>query len=192
MTYEYNGVPSSITFASQQTVQSFRVKAIEDGDEEEAALEYIRLMFVDLPSNVTTVEPASAELALEDPPAPSIVDIQITSTPGHGQYYGYRAIIEVELTYDEPVEVTGRPHIWLEINCPGWRKARYSHGSGTNRLYFQYRVAWSDLDRSGIAVAGGNISLNRGTINAVNNGVTANLFFEGLSDDSNHKVNGCL
>lgn len=189
---DYKGVPSSITFAPQESVQSFRVMVIDDGDEDEAAVEYIRLMFVDLPNNVTTEAPAFAVLALEDPPAPSVEDVRITSTPRRGNYYGFGEIIEVELTFDAPVEVTGRPNLWLQITCPGWRSALYSRGSGTNKLYFQYCVVRSDYDSSGIAVSGGNITLANGDITAVSSGVTVNLFFEGLPADPNHKVNGCL
>lgn len=190
---DYTGVPSNVTFEPQESMQTFTVRAVLDLNEEEGADKGIQLMFAELPSNVITLNPASAEVVLEEPPStPVVVGVRISSSPEHGSYYGYRDIIEVEFVFDEPVEVTGRPHLWLQMYCPSWVKARYAHGSGTEKIYFRYRVASYDLDRSGVRVSGGNLSLNGGTITAVSSGAVANLFQNGLPDDPNHKVNGCL
>ena len=192
---DYIGVPSSVTFEPDESVKTFSVVALTDEDQDEGTEEFIRMSFVDLPENVSTESPASAEVVLEDEPSkPTIVSLRISSTPVQGSFYDNREIIEVEVVFSEPVDVVAsiRPYVWLRIDYPNRKKARYSHGTGTNKLYFQYSVGLHDFDTSGVGVDSGDIQAIDGSITAISNGVTADLHQNGLPDDLNHRVDGCL
>ena len=186
---DYSGVPSSITFAPGESMQTFTLIAMEDSDHDEGT-ENIQLSFGDLPKNVIPETPATAKVTLKDP-IPVIVGLQITSTPERGTIYGRGEKIKIAVAFDMPVTVTGNPYLMLEFDRDVSRSARYKNGSGTERLVFEYCVHRSDRDRNGISVSS-DLNLNGGTITAVSGGADANLDHAGLSDDPNHKVNGCL
>ena len=190
---DYSGVPSSITFAPGESMQTFTLMATEDSDQDEGSGEIIWINFGDLPANVTPETPATAEVALEEP-APVIKRLQITSTPERGTTYGRGEIITIEVVFDMPVEVTGAPFLVFEIDSnPLWETAAYVSGSGTETLVFAYCVSRSDRDRTGISVEPNQVvQFRRSTITAVSSGVDANLDHAGLPDDPNHKINGCL
>ncbi len=91
------------------------------------------------------VEPAHAQTA------PAIIDINIVSQPALGGTYLFDETIEVALTFDETVTVTGVPLI--ELNIGGPSTARYVRGSGSDTLIFAYTVE-ADVfdDGDGISV----------------------------------------
>ncbi len=188
---DYSGVPSSITFAPDDSMQTFTLMAMEDSDQDEGA-EEVQLNFGDLPANVSSGTPASAEVVLEQSTTPAIQGLQITSTPDRGTTYGRDETIEVEVSFDTPVTLTGTPYLRLEFYCNVFKRAGYKNGSGTDRLIFEYRITRNDRDRNGISAPQGSIHLNGGTITALFGGAEAVLEYDGLPDDPNHKVNGCL
>ena len=187
---DYSGVPSSITFAPGESMQTFTLMAMEDSDHDEGT-ENIQLSFGDLPKNVIPETPATAEVTLKDP-IPVIVGLQITSTPERGTTYGRGEKIKIAVAFDMPVTVTGSPNLMLEFDRDVSRSARYKNGSGTERLVFEYCITRNDRDRNGISVSQSPVNLNGGTITAVSSGADANLDHAGLPDDPNHKINGCL
>lgn len=189
---DYSGVPSSITFAPGESRQTFTLTAMEDSDPDEGG-EAVQLNFGDLPKNVTPETPATAEVALQES-IPVITGIRIISTPERGTTYGRGEIIKIEVTFDMQVVVTGKPILAFEMDSnPLWEVAIYKSGSGTEKLVFEYCVARRDRDRNGISVEPNQIiQFRRSAIKAVSNDADANLDHAGLSDDSNHKVNGCL
>ena len=192
---DYSGVPPGITFQPHESVKTFTVVSVSESDEREGRGESIRLTFADLPSNVTADSPASATVILRNQPSfPYIIGLRISSTPVHEVYYDRGETIEVEVEFSEPVEVmeTNEPYLWLEVDYPDRKEARYTHGTGTNKLYFQYRVRLHDLDTNGVGVAGGDIQLTEGSINAVATGMAADLQQNGLPDDLDHRIDGCL
>ena len=190
---DYSGVPSSITFAPGESIQTFTVMAIQDSDQDEGAEEIIWINFGDLPKNVTPETPATAEVALEEP-MPVIERLQIISTPERGTTYGRGEIIRIAVIFDMPVAVTGAPFLVFEIDSnPLWEIADYKAGSGTERLVFEYCVSRNDRDRTGISVEPNQVvQYKRSTITAVSSGVDANIDHAALPDDPNHKINGCL
>ena len=191
---DYSGVPSSLTFHPDEDMQSFTLMAMQDSDPNESTEEVIRLDFGNLPSRVSKSMPASAEVVLEEAPAiPMIEGLRITSTPASDATYGRGEIIRVEVSFDAPVVVTGNPSLMLKFYCSSaFRRARYTGGSGTDKLAFEYCVNRGDRDRNGISVRPNQIRLNGGTITALSGGADVNLDHAGLSDDPNHKVNGYL
>ena len=192
---DYSGVPSSVTFEPGERVMSFSVVALVDEDQDEGTEEFIRLRFVDLPENVSTESPSSTRVGLEDPPPnPTIVSLRFSSIPQHETWYDRNETIEVEVVFNEPVEVMAgiSPNIWLRVSFPNNKEARYTHGTGTDRLYFQYRVRLHDLDTNGVGVVSGEIEAPNGGITAVSSGLAADLHQDGLPDDPNHRIDGCL
>ncbi len=188
---DYSGVPSNLTFDPNEDMRTFKLMAMQDEDQNEGTEETIRLNFGDLPSNVTEATPASAQVVLEEP-IPEIERLRIISTPASGSTYGRCEIIRIELVFDMPVEVTGRPFVNFRLDNPIWENAGYKSGSGTERLVFDYPVNRRDLDRNGISFRPNQVYRHKGTIKSLSGGGDANLDHAGLHDDPNHKVNGCL
>ena len=190
---DYSGVPSSLTFEPEESMQTFTLVAMEDTDQDETEEEMIRLNFGDLPRNVRSGAPAMAQVVLEQQAAaPVIQGLRIISSPETGTTYGRDEVIQVEVAFDGPVTVTGTPYLRLEFNCRSTRRTYYRSGSGTESLIFEYRVRRSDWDTNGLSVRSGPVSLNGGAINAVSGGAAARLDHGGLASDPDHKVNGYL
>ena len=107
--------------------------------------------------------------------------------------------IEVELTFSEPVNVTGDVSVGLYVGLTGnnyaaaWRGAGYNRGSGTNKLVFRYTVKRTDLDTDGFTVVRG--SGNTGfsgsaNIRAVSDNAQPSRVYSGLAAGTGHKVDG--
>ena len=90
------------------------------------------------------------------------------------------------VTFSETVEVTGTPQLSLELGG-GSRTATYEGGSGTAALVFAYEVADGESDTDGVGVEAD--SLSGGTIEDTSDN-PAELDHDGLSADSNHKMDG--
>ena len=127
----------------------------------------------------------------DDVTAPTVESggVAITSSPASGTTYGTGENIEVTVTFDEPVRVTGAPTLDLLIG-PLTRQATYvsSNGDG-DALTFRYVTVAGDNDSNGISVPDNGLALAGGSIqdesSSANNAV---LTFTGLGDDSDHKV----
>ena len=127
--------------------------------------------------------------SLRDPDetAPTISSISITSDPGDDATCVEDDSIEVTVTFDEWVVVTGTPQ--LELDFDG--TARTADYSSANRaaVVFSYAVAADDVDTDGIDVSANKLSLNGGAIKdgAIND---ATLTHDAVAADSGHKVEG--
>ena len=83
--------------------------------------------------------------------------ISFTSDPGEDGTYswnrgdGTEDIIEVTVTFSQPVIVAGEPALILRVGS-ATRRAVYHSGSGTSSLVFRYPVAYGDTDFDGILV----------------------------------------
>ena len=122
-----------------------------------------------------------------DETAPTISSISITSDPGDDDTYVEDDSIEVTVSFDEWVTVTGTPQ--LELDFDG--TARTADYSSANRaaVIFSYAVAADDVDTDGIAISANKLSLNEGTIkDAAENDAT--LTHDAVAADSGHKVEG--
>ena len=97
-----------------------------------------------------------------DTTAPSVTNAEITST---GPYKA-GAVIEVTVTYDEDVDVTGTPYLTLVVDSTD-RRAEYQSGTGSTELVFRYTVGASETDGDGVVVTANSLTLNGGTIQGV-------------------------
>ena len=83
--------------------------------------------------------------------------------PGSDQTYAAGDEIEVTVTFNETVVVTGTPRLRLRIGTRN-RTAGYLRGTDTAALVFGYEVADGNEDTDGVSVEANRITLNGGTI----------------------------
>ena len=123
-----------------------------------------------------------------DTTAPKVSSLDISSNPGSDQTYAAEDVIEVRVTLNETVKVTGTPRLRLRVGSRN-RPADYLRGMDTATLVFGYEVADGDEDTGGVSIEAGRIALNRGTIEdeAEN---AAELDHEALATQAGHQVDG--
>ena len=120
-----------------------------------------------------------------DAVGPTVSSIAITSDPGNDDTYGVGDSIEVTVTFNEEVTVTGAPQ--LEIDVGGTAKtASYSSASGAT-VVCSYTVAVGDADTDGISIVANKLTLNGGTINDAH-GNAATLTHDAVAADTGHLV----
>ena len=95
--------------------------------------------------------------------------------------------VQVTVTFNEDVAVTGSPRLELTIGSRN-RTAQYESTDGS-AVVFSYTVAEGDSDSNGIAIGANKLTLNSGSIeDAADN--DANLSHNALPDQDDHKVDG--
>ena len=87
-----------------------------------------------------------------DAAQPVVAEVRIVSSPGRSDTYDAGEAIDVSVTFNEVVHVTGDPVLTLSLGG-GSRQAALASGSGTETLLFRYTVREDDLDRDGISIA---------------------------------------
>ena len=122
-----------------------------------------------------------------DTTAPTATGVALASYPESNGTYALGDAIEVTVTFDEPVRVTGTPQLLLRVGNHD-RTARYHHGMG-QALLFAYTVVGDDADTDGVSIAANQLSLNGGAIKDAggNAGVLTHPL---LPPHLWHKVNG--
>ena len=109
--------------------------------------------------------------------------------------YGRGEVIQVTVTFDEAVTVTGSPFFRLRIsdntNTINDRDATLLSGSGTTALVFGYTVVAADDDDNGIYIESNALMLDGGTIQD-DDGHNADITHAQLGTQSNHLVDGSL
>ncbi|WP_420626253.1 cell wall-binding repeat-containing protein [Candidatus Poriferisodalis sp.] len=128
--------------------------------------------------------------AVEGPPM--ITALTITSDPNSGDddpldYYEFGDTIEVQVTFNQGVVVTGTPLLTLNIGGE-LEDAEYTSGDGTRLLLFQYTVEAGDEDVNGISINRNSLKLGGGTLTALDDGEDASLDHRSLGNQSGHKV----
>ncbi len=126
--------------------------------------------------------------------AASVSGVSLTSSPAVATTYGRDESIEVQVTFNRPVTVTGTPRVALTVGAQT-RQADYASGTGTRALTFRYTVVAADADADGIEVGASALALNSGAIADARDGTTAaalGLGSHALSAAAGHKVDGTL
>jgi len=100
-------------------------------------------------------------------------------------YYLTGQIINVLVTFDSGVIVTGSPQIFLDSDTIG--KMTYAGGSGTQVLLFSYTTMTGDVDNVGFGLKANSLVLNGGTINSMN-GTPATLTHLGIAKSTTRKL----
>ena len=130
-----------------------------------------------LPSDNWTPKPRSQSLKISVQGTsghPRVVEdgFEIISSPVIGDVYANRELIQVAVTFTDPVTVNddaGTPTLKFGLGDPDnparTERMRYASGSGTDTLVFEYRVLPDDQDANGIYIHANSLQLNGGTIN---------------------------
>ena len=146
-------------------------------------------------ANAAGSGPASPEQTGAPAPPPTIVNVEVTSTPratSGNDTYGVGEDIEITVTFNEAVDVTGAPRVLFSLFDSGnsTRTANFVRGSGTGDLVFAYIVQTGDRDTLGIHIASNR--LLGGRIFSSMWGVDANRSHGAPGNVSGHMVNGSL
>ena len=86
-----------------------------------------------------------------DAAPPAVIGVDVTSRPRSGDTYRAGEAIDVGVTFDEAVYVTGNPQLAIAIGTRT-QQAAYIGGSGTRTLTFRYEVQPGDRDDDGISI----------------------------------------
>ena len=182
-TYQWLADETDITDA---TLSTYTLTA----DEENKAIK-VKVSFDDDEGNAeertSAATAAVAAAATPDDTAPTISSVAITSDSGYYGVYGIGDNIEVTVTFNEDVTVTGYPQLELTIGSSA-RNAAHESGTGTN-VVFSYTVASGDTDTDGIAIGANKLTMNGGGIED-NDGNSADLSHSALSTQPSHGVDG--
>ena len=119
-----------------------------------------------------------------DPPAVVVDGVAVTSAPGN---YAAGDAIDVTVTFDEPVYVSGNPTLALRIGTADRTAALVDGGNGRAELRFRYQVRAGEVDDDGIAVPANALALNGATI-ADRAGNAAQIFFPSSGPFTGHRV----
>ncbi len=121
-----------------------------------------------------------------------VTGVAVTSTPRLAMdTYGAREHIELSVSFNKPVTVTGAPTFTFDLGGTT-TPAAYQGGSGTGTLVFSYQVMPDDTDTNGIAWAANALALAGGTIVEMGGSAAPTLTVAVQSALSDHKVNGAL
>ena len=126
--------------------------------------------------------------------APGIALIEVTSTPVAPRYYGPSEDINITVTFDTPVTVTGDPEFEFSLGNAGEARnvrAQYNAGlSTTTDVVFTYTVLPTDEDSNGIFLRDGTTSIKLDTDDSIQdaNNKDAILTFRELSTQGSHKI----
>ena len=120
-----------------------------------------------------------------DATLPTVSSVAMSSTPNNGTYTTGDTI-QVTVTFDEAVNVTGTPQLTLTIGAAS-QTANYTSGSGTVSLVFGYTVVSGDTDADGVEIQANQLS---GTITDTA-GNAATLTHTALPAQASHKGRYC-
>ena len=128
---------------------------------------------------------------------PYVRSVSVTSRPRVGDTYGRGEKVEVQVTFDREVVVSGVPVVGLTVGG-AWRGAGYTGGSGTRVLTFHYEVGEDHTDTDGISIRTSNSAGSHGFVGTGSSitdeefDVAANRAYSAQSNLSGHKVDGSI
>ena len=126
---------------------------------------------------------------------PFVTHVSMASTPAEGDTYGAGEIIEIDMTFSSPVEVSGEPALTLWTDTGDHSKAahaaRYRSGSGTLTLRFALEVPAAIKDANGLTIGMREPDgLGLGAITAAGTDFKADQSYPERRNLSGHKVAG--
>ena len=123
---------------------------------------------------------------------PRVDNVQLVSQPRQDDTYRAGERLRAQIAFDEPVTVTGRPVLEIEIGT----EKRRAHGIPTGYdgqffVEFHYSVQPPDLDLDGVSIGPNALILAGGSIrDAAGNVAETDLGYRTISNDALHKVDG--
>ena len=133
---------------------------------------------------------AAATAAYAEDAAPAISSVTFHAIPARDGTYERGERVQVEVRFDRAVRATGSPRLALSVGT----ETRYAtfDSWGSQSLYFDYTVRERDRDEDGISIAANALSLDGGTIRAVDGTTDADLTHDAVAVSSGQKANGSL
>ena len=128
---------------------------------------------------------------------PYVRSVSVTSRPRVGDTYGRGEKVEVQVTFDQEVVVSGEPVLGLTVGG-AWRGAGYTSGSGTRVLTLHYEVGEDHTDTDGISIRASNSAGSHGFVGTGSSitdeefDVAANRAYSAQRNLSGHKVDGTV
>ena len=128
---------------------------------------------------------------------PYVRSVSVTSRPRVGDTYGRGEKVELQVTFDREVVVSGVPVVGLSVGSD-YGAARYTSGSGTRVLTFHYEVGEGHTDTDGISIRTSNSAGTHGFVGVGSSitdeefDVAANRAYSAQSNLSGHKVDGSI
>ena len=133
------------------------------------------------------------------PSTSNITRVSVTSTPtsepasGTQKVYGAGEKIQITVTFDEAVTVTGDPEFEIKLGNSGQavaKRAAYESGSGTTALVFEYTVLANDEDDNGIWIEANALKLDADDLIQDSGSNNMTITHAALGGQSDHKVDG--
>ncbi|MDE2752271.1 MAG: SwmB domain-containing protein [Gemmatimonadota bacterium] len=127
----------------------------------------------------------------EQATGPTVTAVNVASNAGPDKTYFLGETIRIALTFSEAVDVTGAPHLKIDMDPADWGRkvVPYESGSGTDTLVFAHVVVEPNYSTQGIAVLEDTLDLNGGTIQSSSSQTAADLAHDGLAHQGEHRVN---
>ena len=174
---------TQLTISASQTSGTISVATGNDTVDEDDETFTLTLSNPSSNAALGTEKTATGTIEDDDTDPAAIANIGFTNVPSSGQY-GLGDVIEVSVTFDAAVDVTGSPHIALQL--PGAPAAdRYAlyvdSASSDTGLVFRKTVTAAVDDMDGIGVGTNALDLNGGGIVNKDTTVAAVLDHDALS-----------
>ena len=123
-----------------------------------------------------------------------IEEVAMASEAPHGRIYTEGDDIDIGVTFNQPVDVTGTPQLAICVNRSGddcnEKQADYDRGTGSETLVFRYTVQAGDEDNNGIFIDDDAVSLNGGAITLADDDSRAAILDHSRPGrQDNHRVN---
>ena len=120
---------------------------------------------------------------------PVVSGISFATAPLSGDTYQRGENIDLQVTFNQPVTLTGNPYLALSIGSRT-RPATLAYFPGPAALVFRYVVQAGDLDPDGVSIAANAIRPGGGSIKAADGITDAILAHAPVVADARRKVNG--
>ena len=136
---------------------------------------------------------------------PTVTGLSLGRLPGSADTYASGEKIFASVAFSRGVRVTGSPRFTLQVGAqerqaehlPALRAPEpppvdgFHHPGESERfVYFQYVVQPEDVDDDGVSAPANALTLNGGSIRAIDDDSDADLSHDGLADDPTRKVDG--
>ena len=122
---------------------------------------------------------------------PAVTSVAFTSTPASNNAYAIGEKIQITVTFNRNVTVTGTPRLSLKLGTgTGYQVSHYASGTGTKKLIFEYTVAAGNKDTDGVEIEANKLTTGAGGSIEDADKIKAVLDHPAVAASTSHKVDG--
>ena len=122
---------------------------------------------------------------------PAVTGVAFSSTPASNNSYAIGEKIQITVTFNRNVTVTGTPRLTLQLGPQGgYQVSQYASGSGTKNLVFEYTVAAGNEDTDGVGIEANKLTTGAGGSIKDADKTNATLTHAAVAASTSHKVDG--